>query len=473
MDRRTFLKTSAQTVGAGALLAGTASLSGCGNAVAPSITVGEHTRNSAALGQATWSNWSEAQACHPHAMLTPTSEAELAQIIRSAQNVRFVGAGHSFMPLVCTDQTIVSLDPLAGVMAHHPERLTATILGGTRLSQVNRDLDVVGQALINLPDVVYQSLAGAISTATHGTGTEFYALHHYITELKLMTAEGEILVCSPQQNPEVFRAAQVSIGSLGAITEVTLQNRKPLNLHRKVWVMKLADVLRDGPDLFKKHAFFELYYLPHTKFCVVIAHDAYEGALQPRKKSEDDSGLQDLKQLRDKVPAFLRPFFARFLINDGEVLEEAKDQAWRLLAQPRPSKFNESEYHIPREKGFECFAQVCAKMDSLPQTFYPIEFRVIKGQGDQAWLSPFYERDTHSIAVHAAYNEPYDYLLSEIGPIYKSFGGRPHWGKFNDLGFADFERLYPRWHDFLKIRAQIDPRGKFLNDYTRRIFNLA
>ena len=469
--RRAFLKNTGAAVSTIALGGVASTLSGCGNAVAPQTTAGEQARLQAGLGQLTWNNWSEGQTCHPQAILTPTSEAELAQIIRSAPNVRFVGSGHSFMPLVCTEQTIVSLDPLAGVMAHDAQKVTATVLGGTKLSQLARDLEVIGQETINLPDVLYQSLAGAISTATHGTGKDTCAMHHYATQIKLMTADGQILTCNAQENAEVWSAAQVSLGALGAITEVTLQNRPARQLHRKVWVQTLQSVLRDGATLFEQLEHFELLYLPHTGFCILISHTPYEGEIEPRLASKDDDGLNDLKQLRDKVPAFLRPLFARFLIKDGEVLEEAKDQSWRVLAQPRPSKFNESEYHIPKEHGFACFERVCAAMDQLPNTYYPIEFRLTKG--DDAWLSPFYQRDCHSIAVHASHVEPYDYLISTIGPIFKHFGGRPHWGKLNDLGFKELAELYPRWQDFLRIRAQLDPRGKFVNDYTRRIFNLA
>lgn len=475
MDRRDFLKKTTRTagaMGAWALGAGvSASLSGCGTSVAPQATAGERAQAQAALGQLTWSNWSEGQTCHPQAILSPSSEAELAQIIQKAPNVRVVGSGHSFMPLVCSDQTIVSLDPLAGVMAHDSHQLTATVLGGTKLSQLARDLEIIGQETINLPDVLYQSLGGAMSTATHGTGKDTCAMHHYATQIKLMTADGQTLTCSAHENADVWSAAKVSLGALGVITEVTLQNRPARKLHRKVWVQTLKSVLADGAKLFEQYEHFELLYLPHTGFCIMISHSPYDGVIEPRLASKDDDGLGDLKKLRDQVPAFLRPLFARFLISDGQIMEEAKDQSWRVLAQPRPSKFNESEYHIPKEHGFACFERVCATMDSLPQTYYPIEFRLTKG--DDAWLSPFYQRDCHSIAVHASHVEPYDYLLSTIGPIFKSFGGRPHWGKLNDLGFNELAALYPRWHDFLKIRAQLDPHGKFSNDYTRRIFNLA
>ena len=202
--RRAFLKNSATAVGAVALGSGAASiLSGCGNSVAPQTTAGEQARQQAGLGQLTWNNWSEGQSCHPQAVLTPSTESELAQIIRTAPNVRFVGSGHSFMPLVCSDQTIISLDPLAGVMAHDAQKHTAVVLGGTKLSQLARDLEIIGQETVNLPDVLYQSLAGAMSTSTHGTGKDTCAMHHYATQIKLMTANGEILTCIAEKNADI------------------------------------------------------------------------------------------------------------------------------------------------------------------------------------------------------------------------------------------------------------------------------
>ena len=160
---------------------------------------------------ARWQNWSGIHHCQPKRFLVPRDEAALVQALRDAPNgpVRCVGAGHSFTPLVPTDQWLVSLDQLSGVSAAAPGADTVLVQGGTRLATASRQLDAAGLALRNLPDVDVQSYAGAISTATHGTGMTLPALHADVVALRLVTARGEVIECSEQQRPDLLAAARV------------------------------------------------------------------------------------------------------------------------------------------------------------------------------------------------------------------------------------------------------------------------
>lgn len=460
MKRQEFLKNILGLSTGAAVVAGSVSMVGCKD-----YTRAEYDENK----KAGWENWSGLQTCNPKEILAPRNEQELSEIITKSDKVRFVGSGHSFMPLVPTDHVLVSLDAMSVVVSHDQAAKTATIQSGIKLSSLTRALAKVNQGIISMPDVDYQSWGGATATGTHGTGKDLSALHAYIKSLKLVTAEGELIECDENNNADYFQAAKVSLGSLGAITECTIQNRDLYKLHRKVYFKPLEYVLENGDKFFEENNNFELYYLPHSAYCLLISHNEYEGELETRAASEDEDGLKDLKMARDYLAAspMIRKWVLGLFIDEEKLVEDYKDEYYKLVSQPRVTKFNESEYHIPKENGLECFGKICKKMDTMKENYFPIEFRVIKQ--DDAWLSPFYKRDCHSIAIHADAKESYEYLISEFGPIFKEYDGRPHWGKLNDVTAKEFAKLYPKWDDFLEVRAKCDPKGKLLNDYLKKI----
>ena len=457
-----------------ALRAGAAAtLAGLGHALAPAQA---ETPQAGAPGGAPvrWRNWSGLQQCQPQRLFVPANEAELAQALRDAPPapaLRCVGAGHSFTPLVPADQWLVSLDRLSGV-ARSAAPDVALIQGGTRLAVASRQLDALGLALPNLPDVDVQSYAGAISTATHGTGRELPALHAQVQALRLVTARGEVLECSSTRNPELLAAARVSLGSRGVITQASVRVVPAYDLHRRVWLEPAQQLLERAAELAQRHRNFEFYYLPFTGYAAGITHDVDTSGQVLSPPSADEDVLRDLRRLRDALgfaPA-LRRRVAGWLI-DAQQTEEARNRAWRLLSTQRPTRFNETEYHVPGEAGVACVREVIAQLERRNEVYFPLEFRFVAA--DDAWLSPFYQRASCSIAVHAAAGEAHDYLLSEIGPILRKHGGRPHWGKLHDLGARELAALYPRFKDFQALRQELDPQGRLLNAHLRRVFGVA
>ena len=420
-----------------------------------------------------WKNWSEVQQCQAQSLATPADEQALCELLRKpGGTVRCVGAGHSFTALVPTNDTIVSLERMAGVLSHDKAGMTATLRAGTRLAMISRQLDSQGLALRNLPDIDMQSLAGAISTGTHGTGANLQALHADVTALRLVTPQGEVVEWDEVRHPEQMEAARVSLGSLGVITQATMRVVPSYNLHRKVWLRPVGELLEQAPELARKHRHFEFYYLPFTGYAAAITHDEYAAGDVLVPHSQDEEMLSDLRRLRDWLGRFpdLRRWTAGKLI-DPDLSEEAKNRSWKLLSTARPTRFNETEAHVPREEGIACLREVIAALEKRNEVFFPMEFRFVKG--DDAWLSPFYKCDSCSIAVHAAHGEAYDYLLSDIGPIFRKYGGRPHWGKLHNLGAKELAGLYPRWNDFLALRQQMDPKGRMLNAHLRSLFGVA
>jgi FAD-linked oxidoreductase len=419
-----------------------------------------------------WSNWSGIERCQPRQWPMPASVDELAVLLKSAPGpVRCVGAGHSFSALVPTPGTLLSIDRLSGLLSVDRAAGTATFGAGSRIAVASRLLDEAGLALMNQPDIDTQSLAGALATATHGTGQRLGAMHKELVALKLLTPAGELLTCSPTQRPDLFAAAQVSLGSLGVVTEVTLKVRPRHFLRRRVWLAPNEELFARAEALAAQHLHFELYLLPFTGYGAAIAHDEAPVGKPVRPPSQDEDVLGDLKQLRDWLGHFpsLRRWVAGKAIASTKS-EDAIDVSYELLSSVRPTRFNESECHLPREQGVACLREVLARLERRNDVFFPIEFRFVKG--DDAWLSPFHGRDSCSIAVHALHGEPYDYLLRDVGAVFRRHGGRPHWGKLHDLSPAELASRYPRWKDFLAVRAELDPRGRLLTPYMARLFGL-
>ena len=420
-------------------------------------------------GRLVWRNGSGIQSSYPQSRAAPANEDELASLLKTAQGpIRPVGAGHSFQPLVPTSGTLLTLDRMSGVLDHDPEALTAQVRAGTRLGELGPALAKIGQEMRNLPDINKQSIGGALGTGTHGTGLGFKAIHGEVQSFRIATLGGDILDCSADHHPEIYHAARVNLGAFGVITEVTLRNSPLTTVQKRVELRDLGDVCDDWPTLKKKHRNVEFYAIPFTGKAAVITVDETYRPVKPRGADEDSSTLMTLKTLRDVFgyAPDVRRFVARKLM-DTLPAEDMVDEGWKLLSNERPVRFNEMEFHLPVEAQIPALKEVVATIEAnRPDVFFPIEVRHI--EADDAWLSPFYQRTSGSVAVHAYYKDEYQFRFTLIEPIFRRHGGRPHWGKLNSLTAADFRALYPRFDDAMAVRAALDPGGKFLNPYLKK-----
>lgn len=422
-----------------------------------------------------WQNWSGYQHALPRARLVPQTEDELVELLKGAPApIRPVGAGHSFTALVPTAGSLLSLRNFSGLRSHDAAQLTATLGAGTRLGDVGPMLDGIGQALANMPDIDSQTLAGAIGTATHGSGRALGALHAYVTGLRLLTPRGEVLDCSAGQNPEVFAAARVSLGSLGVITEMTLRNVPTHKLKRRVWLEPLDQLLERFAELAREHHSFEMYYLPFCSTAVAITIDPTDEPVSPRGEEQDNAAVMQMKQARDWLSWW--PGLRRRVLDmatDGFEPQEAVDLWYRIFPSSREVRFNEMEYHFDIDALLPAFRQVRARIEAQHhEEFFPIEIRVVRG--DDAWLSPFQGHAVSgSIAIHRYHVEDPLPYFADIEPIYQQYEGRPHWGKMHTLTPQALAGRYPRWADFLAVRAELDPAGRMLNPYLRSLFGLA
>lgn len=421
-----------------------------------------------AQGRLLWSNWSGVAHSYPERRGAPASEEELLDLLtRARAPVRPVGSGHSFTALVPTGGTLLTLDGMTGIVGHDAARNQATVRGGTRLADLGPALAAIGQEMVNLPDINKQSIAGAIATATHGTGRGIQAMHGAVVAMRIATPSGELIDCDAATRPELFHAARVGLGAFGVVTQVTLQNQPLTRVLKRTEIRPTEEVLADWPALRGRHRNVEFYVLPFTGHAATITHDVTDRPVKPRGPDNDTETLSGLKQLRDWfefAPSLRRKLAAEELAKIPP--EEVVDEGWKLLSNERPVRFNEMEYHLPIDAQIPALREVLHAIETQCRyVFFPIEVRVIAP--DDAWLSPFYGRESGSIAVHAYYREEHDFFFRVVEPIFRRHGGRPHWGKLHSLKARDLAALYPRWKDAGEVRRALDPDGRMLNAYLK------
>ena len=415
-----------------------------------------------------WSNWSGAQHAHPEQYF-PMNIETLRRCVVQHPKIRVVGAGHSFSPLVKTDALLVGLDQLQGIVSHEPAYHRSTVYAGTRLYSLGKALESVNQALINQGDIDQQSIAGAIATGTHGTGIDLPCLSAFCTGFELMLANGETLQCDAEHHREIFEAGRVALGSFGIMTKIQLQNRASYRLKEHVRLCALKSVLSEIDQWKYQHRHIEFWAFLHADHVILKTLDETEDALAPRPLSYiDEDWVLNLCAEMTRIFPFSNPILQRLLY---VVISSTTSVDWsgRVFPTPRKTRFNEMEYQVPVEHGLACFEEVMAvlKKHKVPM-FFPIEFRYVKG--DDIWLSPFYQRDSVSISVHQFYKQDYASIFHLVEPIFKKYEGRPHWGKLHNLKAKDLKELYPKWDDFMHLRAELDPKAKWLNPYLEELF---
>ena len=386
-----------------------------------------------------WTNWAGSVRCEPARFVEPESEEALQRVVRQAardgRTLRVVGSGHSFTPLVETDGVLVSLDRHTGVFNLDRKNLAASVRAGTKIHDLGEPLLAGGMALENQGDIDLQSLGGAFGTGTHGTGHELPNLSGQAEILRLVTADGEILICSAKSRPEIFRAARVSLGMLGVLSVAHLRLLPAYRLHERTWREDPETCLDRLADHVRENRHFEFFWYPGLDLCEMKT-------LNPTDAEPDP--LPDL---------------------EGERI------GWscHIISSVRDLKFHEMEYSLPAEAGPECFREVRKRLrEKHPDVVWPVEYRTVAA--DDADLSMAHGRPTVSISVHQDGRLPFREFFADIEPILRSHRGRPHWGKIHTCGARDLAHLYPRWNAFCALRQQLDPKGVFLNDHLRELF---
>ncbi len=427
-----------------------------------------------------WSNWSGSVICTPRQIFYPRSIEEVITIMRRTKNagkyLRIVGSGHSFTPLAHTDQILLSLDQLTGVESINEQEQTVTVWAGTKLRALGGELAELGYAQENLGDIDAQSIAGAISTGTHGTGIQFGSLSTQAVAFTIVTSEGNILECSTSKNQEVYRAAQLSLGLLGVIVKITLRVVPSYRLHQRTFQMELDECLNQLEQLRLENRNFEFFWFPYTKKVQIKLLNKTDAEASETNKWTEFKTIVLENWLFGFVSHLCRIYpklsknISKLSANGIPSIEKI-GLSHHIYATPRLVRFNEMEYFIPIEQLEIVLREIDATIEQEQfAVHFPIEVRFVKG--DDIWLSPAYQRDSAVIAVHMFKGMPDGAYFKAMETIFLRYGGRPHWGKKHSLTKERAEKLYPMWKDFLKLRALFDPYNTFLNPYLSKLFAL-
>ena len=427
---------------------------------------------------ATWRNWAGNQKANPLSIEAPKSVSELSAIVSRAseqgQKVKAVGSGHSFTSAAATNGRMIRLENLNGILHIDHASCQVTVGAGTRLSDLNMLLHTEGLALANLGDIAYQTVAGAISTSTHGTGKALTGLAGQVVAMKLIDGQGEIIECSKTLNPQIFDVARVSVGALGIITEYTLQAVPSFRLRALEQPMRLDDVLENAHDLASAHDHFEFFWIPHTKWALTKRNNRTEDELQPlpRVKGWIDKTFMEnyafgaLCRVGRARPSLI-PRLATALPSSGS--REYVDQSFKIFASPRIVRFYEMEHALPVEALVPALKEICAMVDRKGYLLnFPVEVRFTKG--DDVPLSTAYGRDSAYIAVHVYKGMECEPFFRDVEDILREYDARPHWGKMHYRDAEELSKLYPRWDEFIALRNQLDPQRTFSNAYSDTVF---
>lgn len=395
-----------------------------------------------------WSNWSGSVRANPSELASPGSEAELQSVITRAstrgQNVRVAGTGHSFVPLCATGGVLISLDNLQGLVSVNAGASTATFRSGTKIWQMGEPLLAHGFALANQGDIDRQAIAGAISTATHGTGPALGNLSSMLIAARLVLADGSIAEVSQDSDIETLRAVRVSMGALGVLSQVTLRVTPAYRLHEKSWAESFDACLERLDERIAANRHFEFWWAPPIDMC----------AAKTLNPTAEEIGVLDTELPTGVLKRYINP--------------ERVDWSYRVFPSDRNNLFNEIEFSIPAENGPACVRELHQMMKTVhPDVMWPIEYRTVAG--DDAFLSPHHGRPSVTISLHQAADLPHEAFFASAQAVFANHGGRPHWGKWQSWSAAQLADLYPEWERFSAVRARLDPRGTFLNPFLERV----
>ncbi|MCU1672688.1 MAG: FAD-dependent oxidoreductase [Frankiales bacterium] len=426
----------------------------------------------------TWSNWAGNQVMEPARVLRPTTVDEIAAAVKQAAadglTVKPIGSGHSFTAIGLTDGVLLDLSGYDRLLSADAGTGLVTVEAGLTLHRLNALLHEHGLGLTNMGDVDAQTVSGAVSTGTHGTGRDSAGFAAQIAGLEIVLADGSVVQCSRTERPELFDVARVGLGALGVLSTVTFQAEKAFTLVADERPMPLDEVLDGFFDLVRDNEHFEFYWFPHTEVALTKRNNRTDEPVSPLSKARafvDDellsNGLFELTcRLGNRMPAII-PKLNR-AASTALTARTYRDVAPKVFVSSRRVRFREMEYAIPRAE----LPAVFAELRTLPERIgepvsFPVEVRV--APPDDVPLSTGSGRESAYVAVHMYKGTPYDRYFTAVERLFQQVEGRPHWGKLHTLDASVLRTRYPRFDDFVAVRNRVDPERRFGNAYLERV----
>ncbi|MBX5494677.1 MAG: FAD-binding protein [Bryobacteraceae bacterium] len=392
-----------------------------------------------------------------------TSVEQVRSLVRSQENLKVLGTRHCFNRIADSRHNLLSLKALNDVVALDAAARTVTVAGGITYGQLCPYLESKGFALHNLASLPHISVAGACSTATHGSGEKNGNLATAVSALEMITAQGEVVRLSRNADGELFRGAVVGLGALGVITKITLDIQPTYQMKQYVYENMPLSALKDHFD-----------QIQASGYSVSLFTD-----WQRQRINE-----VWIKTRVGAGPAFAAPaeFFGakRATRNLHPIAELSAENCTEQLGVPGPwydrlphfrmgftpsaGKELQAEYFVPRRNAVEAILAVERLRDRISPHLLISEIRTVAA--DNLWMSPCYRRD--SVAIHFTWKQDRDAverLLPLIEKELSPFEPRPHWGKLFTMPAAQLRSRYERFEDFIQLAKKYDPKGKFLNDF--------
>lgn len=428
----------------------------------------------------TWQNWARTEQVRPQYVEYPSTVEAVRRSVRAAATrgrpIKAVGAGHSFTGIAVAPGTLLELTDLSGLVSVDRERSRVRLLAGTRLHRIPALLAPYGLAMTNLGDIDRQSIAGAVSTGTHGTGARFGGIATQIVAATLVTADGELLTIDEASEPELLPAVALSLGALGILVDVTIQCVPAFVLHAVERPEPLDAVVDDVVARADAADHFEFYWFPHTDVALTktntrLPSTAVTTPLSTASRVVDDvivgNGLHQIVCSVGRVAPALVPRINRL---SARVWGDRtfSDASHRVFATSRGVRFREMEYAVPLENLAAAFRGLQRVIDENGWRIeFPVEVRV--AAADDLWLSTASERASGYIAVHRYWKADPTAYFAAVEEVLLAHGGRPHWGKMHTLDAAALRERYARFDDFVALRDRLDPDRLFANRYLRRV----
>jgi len=425
-----------------------------------------------------WRNWAGDQRCRPAEIEAPGSVEELQEVVRRAADrglaVRASASGHSFTEIALTDGVMVRFDRLNRILSADAATGQVKVEGGIVLGELNRRLDGFGLAFESLGDIDRQTLAGSISTGTHGTGERFVSISAQVEALELVLGDGRLLEVSAAGDRSELQAARIGLGALGLIYSVTVRTVPAFRIDRLDNPKPLDETLARLDELNQENDHFEFYVFPHTEVALCRESRRTDEPARPRHAAAVyaqevmlENWVGGLFALAGRHLPSQTPRLAR-LASRGTGRSRKLDESYRVYASERRVKFTEMEYGVPRESAAEAVRAVL-EIAARPEhrVAFPIEVRF--AAADEVMLSAAHGRSTCYIAVHQDRRVDWRPYFAAVEAVMRSYGGRPHWGKRHTQTAETLAGLYPRWSDFQALRDRLDPERRFANAYTERV----
>jgi FAD-linked oxidoreductase len=428
-----------------------------------------------------WRNWGRSESASPTVIARATEVDEVIETVAFARDrgltVKPIGAGHSFTAIAATDGVQLDISAIDGVLA--VDGNLVTLGAGTNLYQLPALLEPLGLALANMGDIDRQTIAGATSTGTHGTGSAFGGLATQIRAATLVTADGGVLRVSADENPELLPAVALGLGALGVLVDVTIECVPAFLLHALEKPEAIDAVLADWGDRIAASDHFEFYVWPHTDTVLTKTNtrlpiDGERSPLGAFQRWFDDDFMANgvyraTLNLGRLIPPIIPPLNRLSVRLTGD--RQFTDVSPKVFTTHRSVRFKEMEYALPVEHvpaAVERIRQLIA--DRGWRISFPIEVRA--SAADDLWLSTASGRATGYIAVHRYFRDDPAEYFEGVEAIMREFDGRPHWGKMHNRTAADLAPAYPRFADFVAVRDRLDPDRVFANPYLSRVLGL-